>query len=936
MYFYYQVEGGNEEWKLVSEGTAHTVPANARYRTVLQTSSAIRDDYGEKEFSELRYYGPFYLDWDAPSVEQALDKFVGFLTKLEDKNVDLDSLYLYATGGRGFHCEIPPEVFMEKPNKGGIQSLPAIYKEMAYALYTDHMDLRIYSARKGRMWRQPNVQRENGYYKVPITAREAFDLRTEDYLTLCSAPRPQPQRSEPKLNNELAILYAQSLDKIKAGAKRRGDSQKDKKLLARFKGEVPPSIKMLLDGENIAEDATFNGVALQVTTVMHALGKSLEEMLTLAKGLIACDDFSGRYNSPKRREAELVRLFHYTEGNPCYMYSKDALKSVLSVPARDLDGVVTAGDAEEIADESADTSLLGGVYITPQGIYGPNADGSGIRQLSNVGFSDVAEMVNVHTEECVAFEANLYWDGHPCKRRDIELTTFLSRARMHQFCVANRGIFTGNDNQAAAVSTLLRRAAMKNDRVLYVTNREGLDLIPNAEAPHGFDLAWVAPTEVLTNGTTRQYHFRGSPKKDGHYKSDLMEAPDAEDRPELRTALDNLLLINEPFVVAALIGWLSASFQKQLYQEMFGGFPLLQLFGQAGAGKTATVEILQSFFYYASRPIITSVNNVTKHALQTALWSSASIPCVLDEYKPREMRQDHYHNVLHLLRTAYNSGTISKGGLTDNDLTGSWRDVRNIALSAPVLFMGTAQESQTEMQERSIMVPLKADHPIARRQAFSYCRLHRKQFASIGKSLVRAVLLTDLSKFQDTFNANLAEVDAAAPDSAVDRVRYNIAVLLTGFDFFGQVLAAHFGDTYAGRLAELRQYLADVSTYTTANVMSEPAKVLNTLALISRTEDPTSEVGLLYGQDYAFTRGGDQLDIKLRNTYVKYVTWCRRKGITSLYDDEGAFIQGLSNFVATVDRHANDSVLKETGLTKVFRFDVQLLLKEGIEPFQAR
>jgi hypothetical protein len=30
---------------------------------------------------------------------------------------------------------------------------------MAYELYVDTLDLRVYSTRKGRMWRAPNVKR---------------------------------------------------------------------------------------------------------------------------------------------------------------------------------------------------------------------------------------------------------------------------------------------------------------------------------------------------------------------------------------------------------------------------------------------------------------------------------------------------------------------------------------------------------------------------------------------------------------------------------------------------------------------------------------------------------------------------------------------------------------------------------------------------------
>jgi hypothetical protein len=75
---------------------------------------------------------------------------------------------------------------MPKPPKVGIAQLPQIYREMLYQVYTDTMDLRVYSGRSGRQWRTPNVQRENGKFKVPVTAAEIREMNSEDYQELVS------------------------------------------------------------------------------------------------------------------------------------------------------------------------------------------------------------------------------------------------------------------------------------------------------------------------------------------------------------------------------------------------------------------------------------------------------------------------------------------------------------------------------------------------------------------------------------------------------------------------------------------------------------------------------------------------------------------------------------------------------------------------------
>jgi len=68
-----------------------------------------------------------------------------------------DNVRIFATGKKGFHVEVPAEIFQTKIAKGGLTGLPAIYKEMAFSMFVDIMDWRVYSARKGRMWRTCGV-----------------------------------------------------------------------------------------------------------------------------------------------------------------------------------------------------------------------------------------------------------------------------------------------------------------------------------------------------------------------------------------------------------------------------------------------------------------------------------------------------------------------------------------------------------------------------------------------------------------------------------------------------------------------------------------------------------------------------------------------------------------------------------------------------------
>jgi hypothetical protein len=136
------------------------------------------------------------------------------------------------------------------------------------------------------MWRTPNVRRESGKYKVPITPEELMEMSAEDYQALCAQPRILPAPAEPVLSQKLAVLYAKAESKVEASAKKRKDSKKDFELLAKFKGEFPPSLAAVMAG-TITPKVGFHSIALQVTITANALGKAkLPDQYT--RGIPAC------------------------------------------------------------------------------------------------------------------------------------------------------------------------------------------------------------------------------------------------------------------------------------------------------------------------------------------------------------------------------------------------------------------------------------------------------------------------------------------------------------------------------------------------------------------------------------------------------------------------------------------------------------------------
>ena len=163
-FFFYQIEGKESKWcEGLADRRANIIAdIQPAFSTVLDLSGVPADN----DWAKVKYKGPFYADFDAgDDLPFVCDQFKSFLGKLDaEMDFDLTQARLYASGGKGFHIEIPQECFIPKLPKDGTAWLPYIYREMSQALIVDTLDLNVYTGKKGRQWRTVNVKRDNGCY----------------------------------------------------------------------------------------------------------------------------------------------------------------------------------------------------------------------------------------------------------------------------------------------------------------------------------------------------------------------------------------------------------------------------------------------------------------------------------------------------------------------------------------------------------------------------------------------------------------------------------------------------------------------------------------------------------------------------------------------------------------------------------------------------
>ena len=175
---------------LATERPSIIASGKAEFTTALDLDQDLDSEGIEQD--KVRYTGPFYLDFDSGDISETISQVNVFLTHLEEcYALDLNQIALYASGKKGFHIEIPQKLFVSKPSHTGYLHLPAIYKEMSFAMYHDTLDMSVYTAKKGRMWRCPNFKRpDTGTYKVQVTLAEMQEMTDEYYGKVISVPRP--------------------------------------------------------------------------------------------------------------------------------------------------------------------------------------------------------------------------------------------------------------------------------------------------------------------------------------------------------------------------------------------------------------------------------------------------------------------------------------------------------------------------------------------------------------------------------------------------------------------------------------------------------------------------------------------------------------------------------------------------------------------------
>lgn len=989
-YFFYQKESKESEWTQdLAQNKAAVLAKGPAFITALELTGVPEDG----DWSKVSYRGPMYFDFDADGdIEYVINQAGVFLAKLEEElQFDLSQLRMFASGGKGFHIEIPPECFVPKVSKTGYKWLPYIYREVAQQLMVDTLDLNVYTGKRGRQWRVTNVKRENGNYKVQIKPSSVFRMTPEDYAEVVSIPCTTFEPDPPVVNAKLTMLFDNAIKKAQELARnRKKKSEQASKLLDPWKKahKHPPTIVAMMKGERIDEEVGFQRIATQLAIYATSVGIPLEEFLDMCQGL--CESHKGdsyRYAGPKKRRQELRRMYEYMESDMLYVFDPAPMIAMLKkgVQAPDLglmidqdDEAVTRrevktrlanpegppGDADEQPlyedDEDAeeeeenlghDDLMRGirvGVVMNKSGIFKRTANGT--VPVCRAYISNVDSMVMVEGSragEYVGFEIDLSTKGMRTKRVLLPADTLTSSTKLKQFFSRWGLSFQGTDAEVGAIMDILSERASKRG-VTYIYPREGFFVIqnPTMDKP-SLVTVYLTQTEFISSlPPEHENYFTLKYQPDlvkSSYNIDLHNAPRLG--PEHANVIKALLSFTIPSVVVDTVGWFVAAHYRSIYLHHYAQFPSLQAYGEAGSGKTKTVERLGKMHWYMNGPRIRSAMSGTNLAVDTAASTSHSAPFIIDEYKPRELRviRGRLEKIKDLIKAAYvgsdigDRGTVNKGA-GDSSLA----TIRSQA-TAPIVFMGEALEMETAIMERSVNVCFKQEfHSDERAASFEVLKRESDGLSALGRAIVELGFKINHDTFVSDLDAIIADLNkklnSLGPQAKriAPRVIYNRAVILHGMKILKAVLSMHFGDQFDKLIDSVvsnRVETGNEDMGLREGHMSEISKVISRMALMTYDVDAPHEIQL--GKDYTPAGGGRSIELRVARCFDQYRRFCAQVHETPLFDTMEAFSHAILNYSACVDKVCGSSILREEGSNEiVVALDTARLREEGVRNFR--
>ena len=229
-----------------------------------------------------------------------------------------------------------------------------------------------------------------------------------------------------------------------------------------------------------------------------------------------------------------------------------------------------------------------------------------------------------------------------------------------------------------------------------------------------------------------------------------------------------LLSYNEPAKTVTVLAWCAGCFIKEMLRVAGVKYPHLFLIGEAGSGKSTTLERVILPIFGRSR--VVAAPQVTGFTLMKDAASSNLFPQALDEFKPSKIEKNRLAALYNHFRDSYDGHEGVRGRADQTQAA--------YALLAPLVVAGEESPDEPAIRERGMeLLFSKRDlKDPAARQAFGRLSAMQGALTEMGRALLDTALTLNTATARQWFDEALPLFNGRLPSRVVN----NLACCMAG------------------------------------------------------------------------------------------------------------------------------------------------------------
>lgn len=906
MFYFLQFKPNKQEpWRMYHEEQLQDpskLPGPPAFQTVLMVDED-PEAVQENELNPLehvKYFGPMYLDFDdADNLDRVLDDVRLVLEYLVEKlNIPEEFISCWLSGGKGVHITIPAEIF---GIKSATKALPYIYREIMLTIKAgaglekqSTVDESVYSAGRGRMWRCEGVARPGkGTFKVATSISELQGMDAEMYEVLVSNARP-PLAIRKPAKTLVVMQCVEMMKKAKVTANRKikamlAQCTVPKDVLRQWEG-IPGCVEKLIT-EGDCEGSNWNQAALQLASYIAARYERSEEkefMEQLVYPFAKNVQSSSRPSEQERIKEVKKQLNRTFQGQ--FKFAPGAFIATIGsrcgqcpvcrpdVATGDTDQEEATSSNQFHKDTQTAWNHMGYFQVTD----------NGKRRLTSFTFWPTTEVRDL--EPTTLPDGSIGWkqsqrrelmgdliDDEGQVFREIRIPEKAWGSK-RELISAIKGygdalVYCGDADTQKLLKSVVSFARMKaQDKELEKMTRSivcGIffDRVNGKTVPHYVE----ADGSITSNGMRSAFRFHGNPRQSPTLLNGQDPLPGGDT--ELEIAISSLCQINEPIACAKALGWFVAAHFRQHIQFREPQFPILNINGNAEAGKTSmamAMALINGIDYSVSEYMNVEVGS--DYPLRKFVSSSTTVPRLIEEVNPLQLGT-RYPKIVALLKAGWNSSPVQRGMINSDKELGTTED----RVSAPLVYTSEQSATTPSLRGRSVEVMLQSRTLTDPNRQRHYKQVieRKESLYRIARALVTVAMDTSPAKLLEVFHAQDKYIN---PEISA-RPRWGHKTCLTGLK-----MLIHTMESFdVGGVQEVQKLYDTLVHYLGGKVVeaergrstSEVDRVLTTL---NHMADPSSEERYRLMPGVHYWRAGDSVFLSLGACMQRYKLYSRAMG----------------------------------------------------------